>query len=464
MPFLFTLPTTSHISFTFFFSSTTHPSLPLTATSARSLLRTALKTHKRLPEPAQASNLPTIISALTSYIPYLFALEAGLSGIPVAGEEIDIVLLRELDVTWRMPLSAPPPGRRSPPRTKLRSLEAELAMVLTTLAHAHTLSARAALRPLLSTSATDTVSPEGRTQAVASAMNALMTAHSLYTFVLSRITTTPPPPPTPADLTPEMLSSLASGALAEATLLTVLRDDPYPALVAEERREASNDWMFRAPTVPRVRAHLFARLCLAAGEHAARASAAAAGVPGAEGRWGAYCADLRRTARARAARFLGVDAEAEGKGGEGIAWIRGAKAELGLPAEEGLGRLRLGWRERREDKRVERGGEWGGDAGKLEEGRVLELLERKWVKMNDTIGMQIIPPHAPLLATMPSGREYHTPRAYVPPHLDAGAVARMRAPPDANEVRGFQGGGDESDSEGEGYESAQGVSAPGAYY
>ena len=35
-----------------------------------------------------------------------------------------------------------------------------------------------------------------------------------------------------------------------------------------------------------------------------------------------------------------------------------------------------------------------------------------------------------LLATMPSGREYHNPKPYRPPSLDADVLERMRAPPD----------------------------------
>lgn len=30
---------------------------------------------------------------------------------------------------------------------------------------------------------------------------------------------------------------------------------------------------------------------------------------------------------------------------------------------------------------------------------------------------------------MPSGREYHSPKPYIPPSLDPGTLARMRAPP-----------------------------------
>jgi hypothetical protein len=47
--------------------------------------------------------------------------------------------------------------------------------------------------------------------------------------------------------------------------------------------------------------------------------------------------------------------------------------------------LKKEWGERREDKKVERGLDWGADAGKLEETRVIEMLEAKWTKQNDTV-------------------------------------------------------------------------------
>jgi hypothetical protein len=51
-----------------------------------------------------------------------------------------------------------------------------------------------------------------------------------------------------------------------------------------------------------------------------------------------------------------------------------------------FGRLKKGWEEKREEKRLENGSHWGADAGRAEEQRVLEMLEKKWGKMNDTVG------------------------------------------------------------------------------
>jgi len=44
--------------------------------------------------------------------------------------------------------------------------------------------------------------------------------------------------------------------------------------------------------------------------------------------------------------------------------------------------------------------------------------------------VQVVPPVAQLLATMPSGREYHNPKPYRPPSLDVDVLERMRVPPD----------------------------------
>ena len=147
MPFPFTLPTTSHVPFSDYFTSNTHPSLPLACTNSRAVLRDALKTHARLSAAAQPPHLNTILDALNDYIPYLFALDAGLSGQSVSGEEVDVVLLKELEVEWRCTLSSTLAGRK-PARQKLRSLDTELFFALSTLAYTHTLLARSHLGPL----------------------------------------------------------------------------------------------------------------------------------------------------------------------------------------------------------------------------------------------------------------------------------------------------------------------------
>jgi hypothetical protein len=59
---------------------------------------------------------------------------------------------------------------------------------------------------------------------------------------------------------------------------------------------------------------------------------------------------------------------------------------------------------------------------------------------------------------MPSGREYHTPKSFVPPTLDEESIVRMRAPPDPAESA-FKGEEEDSDDE-----DARGpLDAPGAF-
>lgn len=168
----------------------------------------------------------------------------------------------------------------------------------------------------------------------------------------------------------------------------MLKDDPYPAAAAAERNAHDTEWMYKAPEMRRVRAHLYARLCLAAAEHAGQAlSLCAAQKMNSD--FTAYLDDLQRTARAKACRFFGVDAELGGQTGAAIGWLRAAMQELGVETRKGssikFNKLKREWYEKREDKKVEKGGTWGSDAGKLEEIRVVEMLEGKWVKQNDTV-------------------------------------------------------------------------------
>jgi hypothetical protein len=386
MPFPFTLPTTSYVPFSDYFASSTHPSLPLACTSSRTVLRDALKKHARLAPAAQPAHLNIVLDALKDYIPYLFALDAGLSGQSVSGEEIDVVLLKELEVEWRCTLSSKLAGRK-PPRQKLRSLDTELFFVLSTLAYTHTLLARTNLGPLHQPSATGfPPSQDQRTKAIAAAMQHLLTAHSLHTYLLNLHHASATTHPQPIDIQPAVLSAMASLSLSSATLITVSKDDPYPAHIITTT-STSNAYLIGDTPLPSVRAHLLARLCLAAADHASRAVAALRNTSGVENEVVRFAGDLRDVARARGARFLGVDAEGKGKVGEGLGWIRVGKKELGMGSEGGeeggLARLRREWKGRREERKGK--GEWGWDAGKAEERRVLEWLEARWGKMNDTV-------------------------------------------------------------------------------
>jgi hypothetical protein len=396
MPFPFSLPTTSTLSFCTYLRSSTHPSLPLTATTQRSVLRAVLKRHKRLPAPSQPPDLPNVLAALNEYIPYLLALDAGLSGSTVAGEEVDVILEKELELEWRATLTRCAPGRE-PARVKLRSLEYEIFFVLQTLAFTYTLLARSQLWTLY---APTTPTAEQRAAAITSATRYLLQASPIHAYLLNRSGQWINPSPV-LDISPPILNALSSLAHAEATLLVVLKDDPYPAVIAQSRNKNDKDWMIKNPDIPKVRAHLFARLCLATAEHAAKASAMLhqqAGVPGKpQEDLLTYTDDLRRCARGKACRFFAIDADLGGSTGQAIAWLRGGKGELGYSSigaaadEENntrgfMMKFKRDWTEKREDRRIEKGSkEWGGDAGRLEERRVIDMLEAKWVKMNDTV-------------------------------------------------------------------------------
>ena len=446
MPFPFTLPTTSSVLLSSFLTSTTHPSLPLTATTKRSVVKDALKKYKRLSPQSRATHLSSVQDALNGYIPYLLVLNTASSYRDVGNERVDVEIVKPLEAEWRTTLAATPPGHGAP-RPKLTGLHHEIAFILLILAYVQNLLARWQLKLLYGASS---LTQDQRTAAAATAMKHLLEAHSIHTYLIS-LPSISAAKDAPVDIQPSTTSALASLALAEATLVVVSKDDPYSAAVADDRDDNNKEWMYKAPTIKKVRAHLFARICLAAAEHASQACGLLAAGKIDEDLV-KYANDLRKTARGKAARFLAIDAELSSKTGEALAWLKGAKRELGLATEledgkrKGLKGLKQSWQERREDRKIEKGGEWGLDAGKLEEARIVEMLEAKWDKENSTMNVQSVPPFEPLLANMPSGREYHTPQVYQPPTLDASTLAQMRAPPDPNDSA-FRG--EEEDSGGE---------------
>lgn len=387
MPFPFTLPTTSSVSFPLFTTSTTHPSLPQAASTHRGVVKSVLKTHKRLSPSSKNANLTTVLAALNEYLPYLLALDAGLSDRTINDEEIDVTLKREIGVEWRSTLTASIPGREAR-RLKGKGLDYEIAFVFHTLATIYTLQARTQLLGLY---AATTPSDEQRIAIVTTSTKQLLQANSVHQYLSSRSAESDASS-TVIETLSQTQGGLAALALAEATLLAVLKDDPYPAVVAQDRNKNDKDWMIKPPEIPKVRAHLFARLCLAAAEHAGHAEAMLSASGRIDEALIKYISDLRKTSRAKACRFFGINAELEGETGKGIAWLVGGKKELGFTSTDGEGsklkgfaKLKKDWSERREDKKVEKGGEWGSDAGRLEELRVIEMLEQKWNKMNDTV-------------------------------------------------------------------------------
>ena len=331
--------------------------------------------------------MSTVLAALDEYLPYLLTLDAALCGRTVDGEEIDLALKEEISVEWRTTLTATLPGRE-PLRVKGKGLDFEIVFVLHTLACVYTLQARTQLLALYGAI---TPTTEQRTAIVTTATKHLLNTNSIYNYLASRASETDASSAVLETLA-QTQGGLAALALAEATLLAVLKDDPYPAVVAQDRNKNDKDWMVKPPEIPKVRAHLFARLCLAAGEHAGKAEAMLSASGRIDEPLIKYVNDLRRTSRAKACRFFGIDADLGGETGLGIAWLNGGKKQLGFAStkNEGskmrsLARLKKDWTERREDKKIEKGGEWGTDAGRLEECRVIEMLEQKWNKMNDTV-------------------------------------------------------------------------------
>lgn len=420
MVYPFDLPTTSHFSFQNILSSRTHPSLPQSATTARHALRLTLKAHNRLPRaPQRDSHVNSVLSALNDYLPYLTAIAQCLNGKPIEAassqtEDIEVTQRTEFEPEWRAILAssslALKPSRPTASRTKGPGIQYELAFSLSILGYVLASLARSGVTRTLYASSTP--SAEQRTAAVQTATKHLLQASTVHSLLSSSpYFTSGLEGATAPDVAPTTQAALSALALAEATLLSVLKDDSYVVACIQARNPNDKEWMVRAPEIPKVRAHLFARLCIRAAEYAEQAATGLGSVGAEDKKAGIdedvvkYAHVLGLVARARACRFFGVDAELAGKIGEGIAWLRAARGVLGLrgtgsPEEtatksRGLSRLKQGFRERREERRMEKGaggervekGELGpGDnAGREEEGRVIEMLETKWMRMNDTV-------------------------------------------------------------------------------
>jgi hypothetical protein len=285
---------------------------------------------------------------------------------------------------------------------------------------AYVLSGLARVGVLRTLYASSTPSAEQRTAAVQNATKQLLQASAAHSLIARSHTSTEATQDIP-QLNTAVQTALASLALGEATLLAVLKDDAYTFSCIQSRNPDDKEWMVRAPEIPKVRAVVFARLCLRAAEYAEQAAAGlGAAVSGkSRGEKGTslvkvdedlikYAQTTAKVARAKACRFFGVDAELSGKTGEGIAWMRAGKDALGIRRAEGesakggtLSKLKKGWTDRRDERKLEnsnaestivQGSELGrgDDAGGEEEGRVIEELESKWVKMNDTVRIYLL--------------------------------------------------------------------------
>lgn len=386
MPYPFSLPSTSKLSFSAFANSSSHPSLPLATTTHRIVVRNALKAHKKLPPQSRPADLSTLLSNLQEYLEYLLALKAGLNGQSTHNESIDVALKSEISVQWRSTLTQGAPGKPST-WVKGKGIEFEICFVLTAVAYIYNAQARAQLLALYGSV---TPSTEQRIELITNATKLLLEVASIHAYLSSEYIETDAGSDV-VEVLSQTQAGLSSLALAEATLLAVLKDDPYPAVVAQDRNKNDKEWMIKPPEIPKVRAHLFARLCLAAGDHAGKAEAMLRATGRVDESLMRYASDLRKTSRARACRFFGIDAELGGETGKAIAWLLAAKKQLGFsnadhgPKLKGIAKLKKDWTERREDKKMEKGGVWGSDAGRLEELRINEMLEQKWNKMNDTV-------------------------------------------------------------------------------
>ncbi|KAF8533091.1 hypothetical protein BDD12DRAFT_867128 [Trichophaea hybrida] len=392
MPYPYTLPTTSPSSFTPHYTSPVYPSLPLLTSQHRGTVRNLLKTFKRLSPSQQPTHLPQLLTALSTYLPHLLFLQSSLH----AGDVLPSDSTTAFTPSWRITLTPPPFPGAPPKRVEHEGLEFEVMFTLSTLAYTHTLLSRSQLHDALSPK----IPTDKKQQLLNTAIQHLLTS----AFLL------------PPDLSPATLSALSSLSLADATLLAVTKQDPYPSYLALTSGKKSSSEYFYTPSAPPtgVKALLLARICIAASTHAENALGILPSEVAPE--LGKYLDSLHHVARAKACRFLAIDAEASGRVGEGIGWIVLARSIL-TPSSS---KLKRGFLERRETRALEKGDmTWGMDAGRLEEGRVLEGLEEKWRKSNDALFFQMIEPESTLAARIPGGREVHTVKSWDAPTLDA---------------------------------------------
>ncbi|RPB25932.1 hypothetical protein L211DRAFT_836024 [Terfezia boudieri ATCC MYA-4762] len=459
MPFPFTLPTTSTVSFSQHYTSPTYPSLPLSCTTHRGILRDSLKAHKRLSLSAQGANIKHIINITTEYISYLQFLQEALK----SGDASPIPTTLEIETEWRPTLSSSTRfGITQSERRKGKGLEYEVFWAYSTLAYAHTIQARALLMEFLSPT---TSSPDSAASPLLpQATNHVLTSAQIFQYLL---TLTPPIATAgdqknsiPVNICEPMLSSLASISLGSATLLAVLRTDPYPAYLAitgipgskKNNDIYSKDYLYSPPPPPTgVKAMLYSRLCIAASEHAVRAQ----GVISDLIRAGAineeyvrYLEDLKRVAKARGCRFLGVDAEVQGRLGEGLGWIKLGKEFLGgtIPTTSSNDdKEKKTLASRMEKLRLSKlsppslsshsSSTQTSDSvlppnldpcSVHSELQTIEGLDAKWSKTNDKLVFEKVPATNSLVSKIPGGREIHVIKAYSPVKLGSESINTLR--------------------------------------
>ena len=193
-----------------------------------------------------------------------------------------------------------------------------------------------------------------------------------------------------------------------------------------------------------------------------------------------YLDELRRVGRARGCRFLGLDAEAQGRLGEGLGWMKLASEILTgegsssntKEEEESSKKKSLASRFKSSSspssspssqaqslntnatssssssipqQSLAGGLPYNMDPCTLHsELQTILALTTRWSKTNDKLIFDRIPPTNSLMARIPSGREVHTVPEFVPDRLGAVEVGELRK-------GGGEGAGNGGGGGGEGY-------------
>jgi len=380
MPYPYPLPTTSPVSFAQQYTSPVYPSLPLLVTQHRGTFRNLLKAYKRLPPAQQSSQLPQLLTSIEAYLRYPLFLQSCLHSGDVLPNDASP---KPITTSWRATITSPAFPGAQPRRADRTGLEYEISFTLSTLAYTHTLIARSQLHDALLPETQD----DRKQQLLNTSIQHLLASSAIFTYSLA-LPRAPVDSNWPVDLNAQTLSALSSLSLADATLLAVIKQDPYPSylsLTNPHGKRSQPGVLYAAIQPPTgVKALLLSRICIAASTHADHALGL---LPeGLQPELGRYLDSLSRVARAKACRFLGIDAEASGRVGEGIGWIALARSLLSSPSSSSSAKLKREFLERRESKGLAKGdGTWGLDAGRMEESRVLEALEEKWKAANDRV-------------------------------------------------------------------------------
>lgn len=188
---------------------------------------------------------------------------------------------------------------------------------------------------------------------------------------------------------------------------------------------------------------------------AGKAAAGVAAAPGSGAELKGYCDDMAKTAKAKACRFQGIDAEGQGKVGEAIGWVLAGKEVLGMVVSGDGDKGKLGRgidmlkkaREERKMEKVPMEALLGPDAGKTEEAMVLNELERRWRRINDSVNFHNVPSTSSLLARLPTGRPmFPENQTWTPPKLSSSELSQLQTQaPNGGELDWI--GADDSDDD-----------------